>query len=66
MGNSPVIIRRPRQSPHNEIERLLVKLLAGINHGKITLVIQDGMVIQMNREETVKLASGAHQSKSGS
>ena len=57
MENSPLVIRRPRQSPHNEVERMLVKLITGITHGKITLVLQDGVVIQVNREETVKLAS---------
>ena len=56
MGNSPVIIRRPRQSPGSELERTLARLITGINYGKISMVIQDGVVIQINREESVKLS----------
>lgn len=56
MGDSPVIIRRPRQSSGSELERTLARLITGINFGKISMVIQDGVVIQINREESVKLS----------
>jgi hypothetical protein len=59
MEKSPVIIRRPRQAQQNEIERLLIKLITGLTYGKITLVLQDGVVIQVNRDETVRLAEKA-------
>lgn len=55
MGDAPQIIRRPRQSPTTEIERMLSKMIADITHGKVTLVLQDGVVIQVNREESVRL-----------
>jgi hypothetical protein len=56
MANSPVVIRRPRQSPGSELERTLIRLLTGLDYGRISLVIQDGVVIQINREESVKLS----------
>ena len=34
---------------------MLSRIIAGITHGRITLVLQDGMVIQVNREESVRL-----------
>lgn len=55
MADAPVIIRRPRQSGQTEVERLLIQMLSGIEHGKITMVLQDGVVIQLNREESVRL-----------
>jgi hypothetical protein len=30
-------------------------MLSDMEHGKITMVLQDGVVIQLNREESVKL-----------
>ena len=57
MGNAPQIIRRPRQSPpQSEIEKMLTRLLTGLTHGRITLVLQDGVIIQVNREESVRIA----------
>ncbi len=56
MADAPVIIRRPRQSGQSEVERMLIQMLSGMEHGKITMVLQDGMVIQLNREESVKLS----------
>jgi len=56
MGNPPVVIRRPRQpSPQSEIEKILIRLISGINYGKITLVIQDSEITRIDREESVKL-----------
>ena len=55
MADAPQIIRRPRQSPQSEVERMLSRMIAGITHGRVTLVLQDGMVIQVNREESVRL-----------
>jgi len=57
MTNNRVVIRRPRQSGRSEIERTIVKLVSGIRNGKVVLVLQDGDVIQINREETIKIST---------
>lgn len=56
MSKEPVVIRRPRQSGQTVIEKMLIRLISDMNQGKVTLVLQDGAVIQVNREETVRLA----------
>lgn len=56
MKTTPVVIRRPRQPVRSEVEKLLLRLISGMEHGRVTLVLQDGVVIQVNREESVRLA----------
>jgi hypothetical protein len=57
MTEAPVVIRRPRQShtPRTEVDKMLFRLIKEMNHGKVTMVVQDGVIIQVNREETVKI-----------
>jgi hypothetical protein len=40
---------------HPELDRMIRESLAGIRFGTVTLVIQDGRVIQIDRSEKVRI-----------
>ncbi|HBQ85573.1 MAG TPA: DUF2292 domain-containing protein [Syntrophomonas sp.] len=53
---------KPRNTPNNEKEilssldlELLQTLIKGILYGSITLIIQDGKVIQIEKNEKIRL-----------
>ena len=48
-----------------DMERLLREALATIRFGTITLVIQDGLVIQIDKSEKIRLSRQGHINGSG-
>ncbi len=50
---------------NKELERLLRDSLRSIRFGAVTLVIQDGMVIQVDRSEKVRINWTGHINGSG-
>jgi len=56
----------PAQDKWNvDMERLLREALATIRFGTITLVIQDGLVIQIDKSEKIRLSRQGHINGSG-
>jgi hypothetical protein len=56
----------PAQDKWNvDVERLLREALATIRFGTITLVIQDGLVIQIDKSEKIRLSRQGHINGSG-
>jgi hypothetical protein len=50
---------------HDELERQLREALRAFRFGTITLVIQDGHVIQIDRSEKIRLKRPGHMDGSG-
>ncbi len=50
---------------HDELERQLRDALRAIRFGTVTLVIQDGHVIQIDRSEKIRLKRPGHMDGSG-
>ncbi len=48
-----------------DLERLLREALQKIRFGTVTLVIQDGVVIQVDRSEKIRLGRQGHMHGSG-
>ena len=56
----------PSPEPWNrELERLVREALAAIRFGTVTLVVQDGRVIQVDKNEKIRLNRGGHIDGSG-
>jgi len=55
MAENPVSQPRPRRA---EDPRVLIQIrdaLQGMEHGKLTVVVQDGLIIQLERTNKVRL-----------
>jgi len=52
MQSQPTIIRRKRNNSNQEIMRKVSEILSTVNHGSITLIIQEGTVFQINKTES--------------
>ena len=50
---------------NRDLERLVREALASIRFGTVTLVIQDGRVIQIDRNEKIRLNRAGHIGGSG-
>jgi len=50
---------------HDELERQVREALRAIRFGTVTLVIQDGHVIQIDRNEKIRLKRPGHMDGSG-
>jgi len=50
---------------HDELERQLREALRTIRFGTVTLVVQDGQVIQIDRNEKIRLKRPGHIDGSG-
>jgi len=50
---------------HTELERQVREALRTIRYGTVTLVIQDGHVIQIDKSEKVRLKRQGHMDGSG-
>jgi hypothetical protein len=50
---------------HDELERQVREALRAIRFGTVTLVIQDGQVIQIDRSEKIRLKRSGHMDGSG-
>ena len=56
------------QSPdpwNKELERLVREALQSIRFGTISLVVQDGRVIQVDKSEKIRINRGGHMDGSG-
>jgi hypothetical protein len=54
------------QDPWNpELERLIRQALASLRFGTLTLVVQDGRVIQVDKSEKIRLNRNGHMDGSG-
>jgi hypothetical protein len=50
---------------HDELERQVRAALRAIRFGTVTLVVQDGQVIQIDRSEKIRLKRPGHMDGSG-
>ena len=50
---------------HPELERTVREALGAIRYGTVTLVVQDGRVIQIDKSEKIRLKRGGHIDGSG-
>ncbi|GFE56753.1 YezD family protein [Geobacter sp. AOG1] len=50
---------------NRELERLVRETLASIRFGTVTLVVQDGRVIQVDKSEKIRLNKALHIDGSG-
>jgi hypothetical protein len=50
---------------HDELERQVQEALRAIRFGTVTLVVQDGQVIQIDRSEKIRLKRIGHMDGSG-
>lgn len=50
---------------NRELERVVQEALASIRFGTITLVVQDGRVIQVDKSEKIRLNKSGHIDGSG-
>jgi len=57
--------KRAEDHWHAELERQVRKALRAIRFGTVTLVIQDGHVIQIDRSEKIRLKRPGHIDGSG-
>lgn len=57
--------KRAADNWHNELERQLREALRAIRFGTVTLVVQDGQVIQIDRNEKIRLKRTGHMDGSG-
>lgn len=48
-----------------EVERVLREALSSIRYGTVTLVIQDGRVIQVDKNEKIRMQRSGHMDGSG-
>lgn len=55
----------PADNWHDELERQLREALRSIRFGTVTLVVQDGQVIQIDRNEKIRLKRPGHMDGSG-
>lgn len=58
----------PQPSPEpwsRDLERLVREALASIRFGTVSLVVQDGRVIQVDKSEKIRLNRGGHIDGSG-
>ena len=57
---------QPTPDPWNrELERLVREALASIKFGTVSLVVQDGRVIQVDKNEKIRLNRAGHIDGSG-
>jgi hypothetical protein len=56
----------PAEPWNRELERLIREALTSIRFGTVTLVVQDGRVIQVDKNEKIRLGRGGHVDGSGS
>jgi hypothetical protein len=56
----PRLPRRHAESGASTLERVC-ESLKGLRHGEVTVVVQDGIVVQIRRTDRVRLASGAQE-----
>jgi hypothetical protein len=57
--------KRAADNWHDELERHVREALRAIRFGTVTLVIQDGHVIQIDRNEKIRLKRPGHMDGSG-
>ncbi len=50
---------------NRELERLVRDALSSIRFGSVTLVVQDGRVIQVDKNEKIRIIQGGHIGGSG-
>ena len=50
---------------HDELERQVREALGTIRFGTVTLVVQDGQVIQIDKNEKIRLKRAGHMDGSG-
>jgi hypothetical protein len=55
----------PSETWSRELERLVRETLASIRFGTVTLVVQDGRVIQVDKSEKIRLNKSGHIDGSG-
>lgn len=49
----------------SEIEELLKESVASVNFGTVTIIIQDGRIIQIDRNEKIRITKHGHVDGSG-
>lgn len=55
MVEKPRVIHYKRESLGQEELRKLLEIIEAVAHGSVTLIIQDGIVIQIDRNEKIRL-----------
>ncbi|HEY8910988.1 MAG TPA: YezD family protein [Desulfosporosinus sp.] len=55
MVEKPRVIHFKRKSLGQEDLRKLLEIIEEVSHGSVTLIIQDGIVIQIDRHEKLRL-----------
>ncbi len=58
-------MERPADQWHVELERQVREALRTMRFGTVTLVVQDGRVIQIDRNEKIRLPRFGHMDGSG-
>ncbi len=48
-------MERKRNNDYTEIFELVKRILDDIGYGSVTLVVQDGVVVQVERQEKIRL-----------
>lgn len=55
MVEKPRVIHCKREPLGQEDLRKLLEIIEAVSHGSVTLIIQDGIVIQIDRNEKIRL-----------
>jgi len=55
MVEKPRVIHYKRESLGQEDLRKLLEIIEAVSHGSVTLIIQDGIVIQIDTNEKIRL-----------
>jgi hypothetical protein len=55
MVEKPRLIHYKREPLGQEELRKLLEIIEEVSHGSVTLIIQDGIVIQIDRNEKIRL-----------
>jgi hypothetical protein len=50
---------QPRQQPPQEVVTAILEALKGMRYGQVTIIVQDGHVIQIDRVEKRRLRDGS-------
>ncbi|TCK60999.1 YezD family protein [Seleniivibrio woodruffii] len=50
---------------NSDIERLVKELVSSVMFGTVTIIIQDGRIIQVDRNEKIRISKSVHQDWSG-
>ncbi|WP_277655974.1 YezD family protein [Seleniivibrio woodruffii] len=50
---------------NSDIERLVKELVSSVMFGTVTIIIQDGRIIQVDRNEKIRISKSVHQDGSG-